>query len=113
MQLAAAGYAELVRVVRIVHTQRHIVLELLVESLADLSACQVLAFLTREWRFIDLKGHADGRLVDGQGGQGLLVFRIAKRVRDPQIFDAAEYDDVTGRGGRNFVPLKSVETVKL
>ncbi len=68
VQLATPGNAKLIRIRRVLSTQRDVVLELLIETLPYLPAGQVLALVARERRFVDLEGHADRRLIDLQGG---------------------------------------------
>ena len=113
VQFATAGNAKFVRITRIVYAQCHIVLELLVEAFPDLAARQELAVLTGEWRLVDLEGHAHGRFVDGQRGQGLFMVRVAERVRDAQLVDAAEHNDVAGRGTFRAYAFEAVESKKL
>ena len=63
MQFAATGDAELVRIVRLLDAQRYVVLQLAIETLADLSAGQVFPVAAGERRLVHLKRHRDRRLV--------------------------------------------------
>ena len=88
-------------------------LELLVEPVLDLPARQELAFAACEWRFVDLKGHADRRLVDLQRRQCLGLAAIAYRVRYVQVLDAAEDDDVAGANCLDRAPFETMETKEI
>ena len=83
MQFAATRHAKLVRITRFFNPQCDVVLEFLSESPLDLAAGQEFALLSREWRLVDLEGHADCRLVDFQGRQPLGCAAFADRVRYP------------------------------
>src|SRR3546814_9473225 len=48
------------------NAQCHVVEQLLVQTLLDVTAGHELAFFTAEWRVVDLEGHGNGWLVDGQ-----------------------------------------------
>ena len=110
MQLAAPRHQEGAGIAGVLHAQGDIVDQLLVQSLADLSAGDELALLTGQRRIVDLESHADGGLVDGQARQGLDLFRIAKCVGDAYAVDARDGDDVTGTSLGHFDPLQPSET---
>src|SRR5512146_1890854 len=96
VQLAAAGYAEHVRLLRIFDAQRHIALQLAIEALANLPAGDELAFPSGEGRGIDLEIHGERRLIDADGREPLGGLRVADREADVHPFDARYRDDVAG-----------------
>ena len=113
VQLAAAGHAELVRVVRLFDAQRDVVQQLLLETCANLAAREVLAFRARERRLVDLERHRDRGLVDLQRLQALALAARANGIGDLQIFDAAEDDDVAGARFGDRRAREALEAVEL
>ncbi len=113
MQLAAAEYHELVGIDGRLDAQRHVVDGLALQTLANLPAGDELAFAAQEGRGIDLEGHADGRLIDGQAGQRLDGGRIAQGVGNLRFGDAGESHDVAGAGRLHLDPRQAVESQDL
>src|SRR5690606_27649618 len=113
MQLAAARDAEPIRVVGLLDAQRDVVLGFLLEPGTNLAAREVLAFASGERRLVDLEGHRDRRLVDLERRQAVRMAARADRVRDAEILDPAEHDDVAGRGRLDALALEAVEAVEL
>src|SRR5690606_24352119 len=113
MELAAPRHAKLVRVLGGLDAQRDVVLRLLLEARANLTAREVLAFASRERRLVDLERHRDRRLVDLELRQPLRVAPRADRVRYAEVVDAAEHDDVAGPGRLDRLSLETFEAVKL
>src|SRR5690606_6252185 len=113
MQLAAARDAEAIRILRLLDAQRDVVLRFLLEPRANLPAREELAFAAGEWRLVDLERHRDGRLVDVERRQAVRMTARADRVRDAEIVDAAEHDDIAGRRRLDALALEAVEAVEL
>ena len=109
VQLATAGNLELVRVLGRLDAECDVVDQLLVEARAQVAAGDVLALAPAQRRVVDLKGHADRRLVYQQRRQRLDHFGIADRVRDLQPVDAGKGDDVAGARLVQLDPLEPVE----
>ena len=117
VQLAAAGDQELVGVGAFLDLQRHVVQRLALEPLADLARGDELAaalvLVAGERRIVDLEGHADGRLVDGQRLQRLGRVELAHRVGNAEAFHAGNRDDVAGFGLGHLAPLQAHEAEHL
>src|SRR5690348_2237810 len=113
VQLATARHFELVRVGRLLDTQRDVVQCLARQAFANLATGEELAareiLVAGERRTVDLEGHADGRLVHGQRGQRFHRRRIADRVGNAQALDARDRDDVAGLRLRYFAALQAHE----
>ena len=108
MQLTTAGDLELVGAVAFFNAQGHVVQQLLVQTLLDVAAGDELAFLAAERRVVDLEGHGNGRLVDGQRLHRFDVVDVAQGVGDEQLIHTADADDVTGGG---FFDVHAVQAV--
>ena len=80
-------------------------LELLVQSFADLATRQVLSILAGKWRLVDLKGHINRWLINAERRQRFFMVAIAQGVGYTELFNAAEYDDVTSARRRDFCTL--------
>ena len=98
MELAAAGDVELVGVLGVVDLQRHVVTCLLEKACTNLTAGQELAVAACKRGIVDLEGHVDGRLVDGQRRQPFNLRRIAQGLGNANVGDAGNADDVAGLG---------------
>src|SRR5690606_31047555 len=66
VQFATARYLELVRRIGFLNAQGNVVQQLFVQTVLDVAAGDELAFLAAERRVVDLEGHRNGRLVNGQ-----------------------------------------------
>src|SRR6185312_1246840 len=96
VQLTAAGDAHDIGLVRVLDTQRHVALELPLQTLAQLAAGHVFAFATCQGRGVDLEVHGQRRLVDANRGQTLRGFRIAHRQADIHVLDTGDRNDIAG-----------------
>ena len=85
VQHAASGHDELVGPSAGLDPQGHVVLQLPLQTAADLPAGDVLTVLPGEGRVVDAEGHRDGRLVDGDGVHGVRMIRIADGVADLEL----------------------------
>ncbi len=74
--------------------QRHVPRGGPLQAREDLAAGDVVAFLAREGRVVDVEHHRDGGLVEGDGGQGLHVLGVAQRVADAKLLHAGHDGDV-------------------
>ena len=117
VQFATARYLELVGVVGLLDLQRHVVLGLADQTIAQLARGQELAaaaiLLARERRIVDLEGHADRRFVDGEHGQLLGRIDCADRFGNAEVADAGHRDDVAGLRLFDFATLKAHEAEHL
>ena len=77
----------------------------------ELAAAEVL--VAGERRVVDLEGHADRRLVDGQRRQRFGRVERAEGVGDAEVGDAGDGDDVAGFGFLDFDALQAHEAEHL
>ena len=80
-----------------------------VEPIPQVSARYVLAFPSRERGVVDLERHRNGRFIDDERRPRLDRVGVAQGIRDVQLIEAREGDDLAGVG---FVPLDLFETLK-
>ena len=113
MQFAAAEHHELVGIRGGFHAQCHVVDGLAVQALADLPAGDEFAFPAEEGRGIDLEGHADRRLIDGQARQRLDGGGIAQSIGHLGLGDSGEGHDVAGARRLHLDPGQAVESQNL
>src|SRR5690606_29728674 len=102
-----------VRIGRVLDPQGDVVLDLLREPRADLPARQEFALAPGERRLVDLERHRDRRLVDLELRQAFGMAARADRVRDAEVVDAAEDDDVPGACRLDGPALEAREAVEL
>ncbi len=108
VQLAAPGNLEFVCGFTRRNAQRNVVNQLLLQALLDVARSNVLAIQARERRVIDLKGHAHGGLVNGQGHHGFDFVGVTQGVGDAEFVDAGDADDVTRVGFLRIYALQAV-----
>ena len=117
VQFATTRDQELVRIGAFLDLQRHVVQRFALQALAQLAAGEELAtaelLVTGERRVVHLEGHADGRLVHGQGGQGFRRIERADGVGDGQVRDAGDGDDIAGLGFLGLQALQAHEAEHL
>ena len=87
--------------------------QFLLQTLANLAAGDVLAFLAGERRGVDLEIHRQRRFVDGQQGQGRGLVRVAERHANADFLDAVDEDDVASLGNIGQHALESPEDLHL
>ena len=66
MQFTPARYLELVGAITGLDSQRHIVDELSLQTLLQIAGGHILSLAPGKGGVVDLKGHADSWLVDGE-----------------------------------------------
>ena len=93
VQLSAAGDEEPVGAVRFMHTQGHVGFEFFEETIPQVPRRQILPFAAGKRTVVDGKAHLDGRLIDGDAGQGNRIFRIRDRIADADLVEAGHGDD--------------------
>jgi len=111
MQFTTTRDAEFVRIIGIFNAQRDVMFEFLVQPFAYLPTGQKLAFFAGKRRFVDLESHADGGFIHAQRRQCFWMLPVTQRVRNIQLLDAAEHDDVTGCCAVQTDPFETVEAV--
>ena len=112
MHLAATHHAERLAGGRILHLQRHILEQFLMQAVTNLAAGDKFALFTRKGAVVDGKGHFDRRVVDLDEGQGFDHLRVAQGIADVDVRQAAERDDIACVGGFNgsaAIGLKAVQ----
>ena len=94
LEFAAAEDLEGVGRAGVLHLERDVGEQLLVEAVAQVARGDVLAFAAGEGRVVDVELDRDGRLVDGDGRQRLRVLDVAEALADGDARDAGDGDDV-------------------
>ena len=94
MQFATARNAECVCIRSFFNAQRHVMHQLFVQAVKDLTRGNVLTFFTAERRGVNAEEHRDGRLINRQRRQRFNILRIADGVRDVQFAQAGDRDDI-------------------
>ena len=113
MQLATARHHEGVRILGELHAQRHVGLQLTLQTLADLAAGDILALAAGQRRGVDQKLHGQRGLVDAQQRQRIRVADLAQRGADVDVLDAVDGHDVTGLCKRHHLTLQTPEAQHL
>src|SRR6185503_5780205 len=113
LQLATADDLHLFRRVRRLDANGDVADELLVEPILDLARRHELSVPAGERRRVDAEAHGDGRLVDGNRGDGLRALGGGDRLADHDALDAREADDRPGRSRRRINSLQPLERVEL
>ena len=98
LKLAAALDLPGVGALGVVHANRDVADELLLETLLDHARGQLLAALAGQRCGVDADGHRDRRLVDGDDRQGHGVLDIGEGLADRDLRDTCHGDDVAGAG---------------
>ena len=106
VEFAPARYTELIRMRGIFDSKRHVIEQLLVEAGANLPARQEFAIAPGKGRGVDLKGHGHRGLVHREGWQGFHRRGVAERVRDRQLIDARDADDISRPRFRDVLALE-------
>src|SRR6266567_528259 len=96
MQLAAAGNLEGVGAGGILDAERDVGAQFLVEPFADVARGDQLPFPTGKRGVVDDEIHGNGRLVDGNVGEGDRVFRAGQGLADTHLVETGYGDDVAG-----------------
>ena len=113
LQFAAAHHPERFRSARLLHSNRDIGQQFLVQPVAQIARRDVLAFAAGERRGVDGEHHRDGRLVDLDLRQRLRSFRAGDGLADGDAFDAGDRQNVA-RPADGFVhALQAFEGVEL
>ena len=68
--------------------------QLCLQSVPDIATGDVFAFLACEWRRVWLEHHADCGFIHGQWSHGFHGCRIAQGVRNIQLVDACNTDNI-------------------
>src|SRR5690606_21715358 len=105
VQLATARHFKLVSRLTFFNAQGHVVQKLLLQTLFDVATGDVLAFFTGERRIIDLERHGYGRLVYSQRRQCFHIAGVTQGVRDEQLIQTTDADDIARLGLFNFHTL--------
>src|SRR5438046_418709 len=109
VQLAPARHRERLGVVRLLHPQGHVLLELPKQPIAQLPAGHELPLPSRERRIVHLEVHGDRGLLHRDAGEPLQIVGRRHRLPDLDADQARERHDVAGRGVLYLDPLQPVE----
>ena len=106
LQLAAAGDFERVALVAVGDFDSNVAFTFTQQTVADLPARDLLAFLAAERPVIDAERHGQRGRIDRDGGQGCGQLRCADRIRHRGVGEARYGYDVAGL---HFVHLDPIE----
>ncbi|CAN4040214.1 Histidinol phosphatase and related hydrolases of the PHP family, partial [Dysosmobacter welbionis] len=109
--LAPARHVEGSLLVRVGHTQGHVLQRLPVQPVPQLAGGDELALLAGKGGVVDGEGHLQGGGADLHEGQRLHAVRDADGVADGDVGNAAHGDDVAGGGLGHRIPGKALELV--
>ena len=110
MKFTPARNTEFISLLKLLDTKGHIVNELFLEAIIDITRGDIFTFAARKWAIIDLEGHRDCRLVDGERRQGFDLSRLAERVRNAKLIYARKAANIARRDFVHFDALKTHET---
>ena len=108
MQLTPARYLELVGAITGLYPQRHIVNELSLQTLLQITRGHILPLTPCKGGVVDLKSHTDSRLVDRQCWQCLRLRGIAQRVGYQQPIDTRHTHNIASVCRGDFCTLKAL-----
>ena len=80
----------------LVHPDRHIADELLLQPRLNHAGGELLAALARKGCSVDAECHRDGRLINGDHRKRYRIIDISEGLTDGDLWDAGNRDDVTG-----------------
>src|SRR3712207_3005367 len=80
--------------IKLLYAQCEVLLELLLQAVAYVTAGTELAFLTEEGRVVDSEKHAHRRLIHGYGRQWLGVFEVGNGVANLESLQSYYRTDV-------------------
>src|SRR5690606_31886493 len=95
VQFTTTGYAEGISVFRFFNAQRNVVHQLFVQAVKDLTRGNEFTFFTTERRGVDVEEHGYRWFINRQGWQRFHVMRVADGVRDVQLAQTGDRDDIT------------------
>ena len=112
MELAPAGDAVGVGAVGLLHPERHVPLQLPVQSVLELAAGDVLPLAPRERAVVDDEVDRDRRFLDRDAGQPLGRVLRGDGLADLDGLEARKRHDVAGAGHVHLDPVEPVEGVQ-
>ena len=113
LQFAAAEHLEGVRRTGVLHLERDVGEQFLVETVAEIARGDELAFAAGEGRVVDVELDRDRGLVDGDLRQRLRIFDIAEALADEDAGDAGDGDDIADLGLVDVGALEAGEAEEL
>ncbi len=113
MQLAAAGYLETVGRSRLLHTERHIGVQLAEQAVTDVTGGHELALCAGQRGIIDHEIHGNGGLGNLLEGNGCRVLLGADGITYVQILDTGYRYDGAVLGLLHVHSLQAVELIQL
>src|SRR5690606_30208765 len=94
VQLTTTGYTERVRIFSFFNTQCHVVHQLFVQAVKNLTRGNIFTFFATERRGVDVEEHGDCWFINRQRWQRFDILRIAKGVGDVQFAQTGDRDDI-------------------
>ena len=94
VQLAAPRHRPRIRRIGVLHAQRDVPLELLVQTLAHLTRRDELPFLAGEGRVVDDEVDRDRRLLDGDALEPFRMLDVRDRQSDLDALEPGQRDDL-------------------
>ena len=113
MQHAAPGYNPAVCALGLLHAQGEVLFKFLFEAVVDVARGAIFALFAEEGGVVDGEEHRHRRLVDGNRGQRLGVFKIANRVADFKILESHHGANVARLHAVGLLPRHALEGMHL
>ncbi len=98
VQFATTGYTERIRIFGFFNAQRHVMHQLFVQTVKNLTRSHKLTFFTAERRGVNAEEHRHGRLINGQRRQRFNVLRVADGVGNVQLAQTGDRNDIARFG---------------
>src|SRR5687767_6404424 len=109
MQLPAPRYLPRIGGVGVLDAQRHVPLQLAIETLTHLAGGHELPFLAGEWRVVDDDVDGNRRLLDGNALESIGMLHVRDGQADLDTLEAGETDDLTSIRRLELDPLEPLE----
>ena len=113
MQFTAARDAEFIGIIELLNTQRHVRNQLFVEAVLKVPRGHKFTFAARKWRVIDLEGHRDCRLINGQCWEHFNMLGIANHVRNTELVDTCETANIARRDAFHLHAVEAHKSIKI
>mmetsp|Transcript_63095 Transcript_63095/g.186423 ORF Transcript_63095/g.186423 Transcript_63095/m.186423 type:complete len:351 (-) Transcript_63095:336-1388(-) len=118
MKLSPPRHHVLVRRLSLLDLKGDVAVQFLEQPLADHAGSEEFALASRKRTFVHSEGHADGRLLDSDGGKRISCINPTVLVRDEgvtdlDIFEPGKHDDLPRRRLFHLLLAEIVEDEKL
>ena len=98
MEFTTARYFESIGAVRFFDAERYVGLDFAEQAVAEVTAGDVVPFLTGERTVVDVENHGQGRFVDVDARQGFRILRVGNGFTDLEVGNADDAGDFAHTG---------------